>query len=115
MNKIFIENYTLISKHGYYREEHFKPQKFVVSVWCDVVENTSGKHDNLEETFNYEIIREIIKDTILGEHKKLLETLVEEIAKNILNFNLVEKVEVKITKPEIWGDCQPGVHISRSK
>ena len=49
-NKIFLENYTLIAKHGYYKEEHFKPQRFVVSVVCDILENTSGKDDKLAET-----------------------------------------------------------------
>jgi dihydroneopterin aldolase len=40
--------------------------------------------------------------------------LAETIAFKILENKIVEKVEVKITKPDIWGDCSPGVHISRS-
>ncbi len=114
MNRIYIENYTLVSKHGYYKEEHFKPQRFVVSVYCDVASNESGEHDNLNETFNYEVIRKVIQEEILGEHKKLLETLCENIAKKLLKQKIVEKVEVKISKPDIWGDSSPGVHIIRS-
>lgn len=115
MNKIFIENYTLVSKHGYYKEEHSKPQKFTVFVWCEVEENKSGESDNLKETFNYEVIRKIIQQNILGEHKKLLETLSENIARNILENSIVQSVEVKITKPDIWGDCEPGVWIRRER
>lgn len=115
MNKIFIENYTLISKHGYYKEEHFKPQRFVVSVWCEVRDNKSSDMDDLSQTFNYEEIRKIVSRIILGEHKKLLETLAEEIAKAVLQFSIVKNVEVKITKPDIWGDCEPGVQILRAK
>ncbi len=115
MNKIFIENYTLVSKHGYYREEHFKPQRFIVSVSCEVKENDSAAKDDLKATFNYEEIRKIIDNVIKGEHKKLLETLCEEIASQILKFQIVKKVEVKITKPDIWGDCEPGVTILREK
>lgn len=115
MNKVFIENYKLVSKHGYYKEEHFKSQRFVVSVWCDVSPNKSGIHDNLKETFNYEVIRKVVADVILGEHKKLLETLAEEILNKVLENSVVERAEVKITKPDIWGDCEPGVQISKTQ
>lgn len=113
MNKIFIKDYAIISKHGYYKEEHSKPQRFVVSVICDVVENASGSSDDLKETFNYEYIRKIIDEVVRGEHNKLLESLTEKIASKILNYKNVTKVEVEITKPDIWGDCMPGVNIVR--
>jgi dihydroneopterin aldolase len=108
MLEIFLENYTLISKHGYYKEEHFKPQRFVVSVNCQV--KKAGKiSDNLQNTLNYEVIRKIVHDVVMGEHKKLLETLSEEIAKKVIKYKSVKKVTVKISKPDIWGDSSPGV------
>ncbi len=113
MNKIFIENYAVISKHGYYKEEHFKPQKFIVSVWCDVSENSSGESDDLQQTFNYEEIRNVVKKIILGSHQKLLEKLANDMVQLLLKFKIVERVEVKITKPDIWGDCEPGVWVSK--
>lgn len=115
MDRVFIENYTLIAKHGYYKEEHSKPQRFVVSVYADVNKNASGESDALADTFNYEVIRKVVSEVIMGGHHDLLESLAEDIAKRILNNNLVTKVEVKITKPDIWGDCQPGVQIVRKK
>lgn len=113
MNKIFIKDYTIIAKHGYYKEEHSKPQRFVVSVICDIKENQSGIHDDLKETFNYEHIRNAIDAVVKGEHNKLLESLSEKIAKKILSYKNVTKVEVEITKPDIWGDSLPGVNITR--
>jgi dihydroneopterin aldolase len=95
------------------QEEHSKPQRFKISVWCDIASNTSGQTDELKETFNYETLRSIIQKNILGEHKKLLETLAENIAQGCLQYSLVDKVEVKITKPDIWGDCEPGVWVIR--
>lgn len=112
-NKIFIKDYTIIAKHGYYKEEHYKPQRFVVSVICNIKENQSGNSDDLKETFNYENIRNIIDEVIKGEHNKLLESLTEKIASKILNHKNVMLVEVEITKPDIWGDCMPGVNIVR--
>jgi dihydroneopterin aldolase len=115
MDKIFIENYTLIAKHGYYKEEHFKPQRFTVSVWCDIASRIEPGNDNLDDTFNYEHIRKIIKEVVLGDHKKLLETLSEDIAAKILQHSQVVNVRVKIGKPDIWGDCEPGVEIVRTQ
>ena len=113
MNKIFIKNYIITAKHGYYKEEHYKPQRFVVSVVCDILENSSGLSDNLKETFNYEHIRNSIDQVLKGEHHKLVEYLAESIASKILNYKSVTKVEVEISKPDIWSDCSPGVLITR--
>jgi dihydroneopterin aldolase len=115
MDRVFIENYTLIAKHGYYKEEHYKPQRFVVSVYADVMNNSSGQSDALADTFNYEVIRKVVSEVIMGAHHDLLESLAEEIASKVLTNKIVNKVEVKITKPDIWGDCNPGVQIVRVK
>ena len=113
MNKIFLKNYTILAKHGYYKEEHYKPQRFVVSVTCEVLSNESGVSDDLKHTFNYEHIRTAIDDVIKGEGKKLLEHLAEEMSKKILAHKNVSICEVEISKPDIWGDCEPGVFIRR--
>ncbi len=115
MNKIFIKNYTILAKHGYYKEEHYKPQRFVVSVSCEVAENVSGASDDLTHTFNYEHIRTAIDEVIKGEGKKLLEFLAEEISKKLLTHKNVTSCEIEINKPDIWGDCEPGVFIRRDK
>ena len=115
MDRVFIENYTLIAKHGYYKEEHSKPQRFVVSVYADVNHNASGHSDALADTFNYEVIRRAVSEVIMGAHHDLLESLAEEIASRILDNKIVTSVEVKITKPDICGDCNPGDQIVRKK
>lgn len=109
MLEIFLENYCLISKHGYYKEEHFKPQRFLVSVHCIMKEQKRNIKDDLNNTLNYEVLRKIVQEVIMGEHKKLLETLAEEIAKKVKNYKSVKRVSVKISKPDIWGDSSPGV------
>ncbi|MDQ5957446.1 MAG: 7,8-dihydroneopterin aldolase/epimerase/oxygenase [Patescibacteria group bacterium] len=114
MDKIFIKNYTIIAKHGYYKEEHFKAQRFVVSVIASA-DNTSGDSDDLNDTFNYEHIKNIIDEVIKGEPRKLLEYLAEKISGQVLAFDKVNTVEVEIIKPDIWGDCTPGISIKRNK
>ena len=114
MDTIFIENYIVEAKHGYYKEEHFKKQKFVVSVYvyCDTM--PSGTTDDLKKTLNYEIIRIYIYEVLRQSPYNLIESLAEEIAKRVLTHDVI-RVEVRITKPDVWSDCIPGVVIVRKK
>jgi dihydroneopterin aldolase len=46
MDTVFIQDYSVEAKHGYYKEEHAKKQRFIVSVYvcCDTHE--AGGTDN---------------------------------------------------------------------
>lgn len=112
---IFIENLKIKGEHGYYKEEYYRPQTFVVSIWCELYTETKVLHDDLNETFSYEVIRKVILQTISGEHKKLLETLCADMINEILKYKIVQKVKVKIIKPEIWNDCEPGVTMEEGR
>ena len=115
MDKVYLKNYIVTAKHGYYKEEHAKSQRFVVSVvaTCDV--QNAGKSDDLKHTLNYEHIRKYVHDVLMESPHDLLESLAEDIAQKVLSHNIVVQVEVDIQKPDIWSDCIPGVSIIRKK
>lgn len=115
MDTVYLKNYIVVAKHGYYKEEHSKSQRFVVSVIasCDVKQ--AGKSDKLIETFNYELIRKAVHEILMKSPHDLLESLAEEIASAILVYEKVTSVEVDIAKPDVWNDCVPGVTIIRKK
>ena len=115
MDKVYLKNYTVTAKHGYYKEEHAKSQRFVVSViaTCDV--KVAGEKDDLDQTLNYEHIRKYVHDILMQSPHNLLESLAEEMANKVLSHNVVSRVEVDIQKPDVWADCVPGITIIRSK
>ena len=115
MDTVYLKNYVVVAKHGYYKEEHFKAQRFVVSVSvaCDV--KMAGIKDDLEETLNYEFIRTSVYDILMKSPHDLIESLSEEIAGKVLSHPKSLRVEVDISKPDIWNDCVPGVTIIRNK
>ncbi len=115
MDKVYLKNYVVMAKHGYYKEEHAKSQRFVVNVvaTCDV--KSAGENDDLRQTLNYEHIRKYIHDVLIESPHNLIESLAEEIAKKVLSHNVVVKVEVDIQKPDVWTDCVPGITIMRSR
>ncbi len=115
MDTIYLKNYTVVARHGYYKEEHSKAQRFIVSVFvkCDV-SKASGT-DLIEETLNYEYIRKSVYDTLMKSPQNLIESLAEEVATKVLSHKKSLSVEVDITKPDVWSDCVPGVTIVRTK
>ncbi len=115
LDTIYLKNYTVVAKHGYYKEEHTKAQRFLVSVivWVDV--QSAGKSDNLKETLNYELLRTIVHDVLMKSPHNLVESLAEEIAERILHHPKITSVQVDIAKPDVWSDCTPGVSIVRNK
>ncbi len=115
MDKIYIKNYTVVARHGYYKEEHSKPQRFVVSVvaMCDV--KSAGEKDDLKETINYEHLRKYIYEVLMQSPRSLVESLAHEISERVLAHSMVVSVEVDIQKPDVWNDCTPGVTITRQR
>lgn len=114
MDIVFIENYTVVAKHGYYKEEHSKAQRFIVSIYAYTDTKNAGKNDDLKKTLNYEYLRMYIYEVLSQSPHDLVESLAEEIAAKVLTHT-VSKVEVRIDKPDVWNDCVVGVKITRTK
>jgi len=114
MDTVFIENCTVIAKHGYYKEEHSKEQRFIVSVYAHTDTKAAGHTDDLTQTLNYEHIRMYIYEVLAQSPHDLIESLAEEIAERVLTHH-VHQVEVEIKKPDVWQDSSPGVRIVRTK
>lgn len=114
MDTVFIENYTVVAKHGYYKEEHEKEQRFIVSIHAHTDTKDAGKSDDLKQTLNYEYLRMYIYEVLAQSPHDLVESLAEEIATKVLTHD-VTSVDVKIEKPDVWGDCVVGVKIIRQK
>lgn len=114
MDIVFIENCTVSAKHGYYKEEHAKEQRFVVSIFAHMDTKVAGDTDDLKKTLNYEHLRMYIYEVLAKSPHDLIESLAEEMAERVLTHDVV-KVEVEIKKPDVWKDSSPGVRITRTK
>ena len=115
MDTVYLKQYVVVAKHGYYKEEHAKAQQFVVSVVVRTDVQSAGKSDDLSETLNYELIRTSVHDILMQSPHDLIESLAEEIASRVLLHPKALSVEVDISKPDIWNDCVPGISIVRNK
>lgn len=113
MDIVFIENCTVEAKHGYYKEEHAKKQRFIVSIYAHMSTKQAGHSDDLKQTLNYEHLRMYIYEVLAQSPHDLIESLAEEMAERTLTHQGVTKVEVEIKKPDVWADSAPGIRITR--
>lgn len=100
MDCIKIKKLELFARHGVLQEEHVLGQKFVVSVnlYCSV--RKAGKKDDLNQSVNYALVSEFIREKTQENTFQLIERLAEYLAEEILLcFSLVQKVDVEVEKP----------------
>lgn len=100
MDFINISNLEIFAHHGVFEEENTLGQKFLIS--CKLFLNTkeAGKTDELSKSIDYGSVCHSIKHLMENTTHKLIETVAEEIANHLLlNFQIIESVEVEVKKP----------------
>lgn len=102
MEKIVLKNLKFYGYHGAFEFEQTHGQRFLVDValYGDLEEaKVSG---NLEDTVNYVIIYDLIKDIMEGKPFNLLEALASHIGQVIIHSQpLIQTAVVEVKKPEI--------------
>ncbi len=84
--------------HGVLEKERKRGQKFLVDV--ELYLSLKNLNDQLNKTVNYAQVAQVVNDQITGESRMLIETLAEDIAKQILKkFKKIKKVKVTVHKP----------------
>lgn len=96
MNIITIKGLECFGKHGVLKEENVLGQKFVVSARLHV---EKSKNDDLNTTVNYAEISKFIYEYVKKNVFKLIETLADNIAAEILKRFKCNEIDIKIEKP----------------
>ena len=112
IRKISINNLIILASVGVYEHEKQNRQKIIVNVELLLSNETEPKHDHLEATQDYSQFRNCLIDIIQSKHFHLLETLVEKIYSNLMINSHVIGAKVKISKPDIFDDCEVAYELS---
>lgn len=105
---IEIENMEFYAYHGCYKEEQVVGNQFQVSILIEVDTQAAQLTDNLNDTVNYQVVYNLIKEE-MQQKSKLLEHVAERIVSVIHNnFKNVERVWVKVSKlnPPLGGKVE---------
>ena len=110
--KIFINNFELMASVGAYEVEKKQKQKIIIDLEIYLTNNSETKTDELNQTQDYSQFRTLVKDIINSRHFQLLEILTDKIYEEIIKNEFVLGVKVKITKPDIFSDCEVAYQLS---
>ena len=110
--KILINNLIIKASVGVYEHEKQNKQKIIVNVELLLSNDSEPKHDNLESTQDYSKFRKCLIDIIQSQHFQLLEVLAEKIHVSLMINNYVLGAKVKISKPDIFNDCEVAYELS---
>jgi len=87
--------------HGVFPEETRLGQRFVVDLTVSLDLQLAGRTDQLEYSVDYGELYRICREIVEGGPVKLVETIAERIAENILTeFPAIAEVTVKVIKPD---------------
>jgi dihydroneopterin aldolase len=98
VDEIRLEGMEFYAYHGVFPEERTLGQRFVVDVALRLPLQKSGLSDDLRDTLDYSEVYRVIRDVVEGERHRLVETVAERIAQQILDRYPVDCVRVCVRK-----------------
>lgn len=97
-DEIHIAGLELTAHIGVPSEERAEPQRLTVGLRIEPGRGFTGLGDELENTVDYFALTRRLKRLASERPRKLIETLVEEIAECVLREFAVRRVEVELRK-----------------
>ena len=99
MDCIRIINLKIPGRHGVYEFEKEKDGLFELDVELFLDLKSAGKSDDLFKTVNYDEAVGIITDVFNSKDRNLIESVAEDIARELLSKYAINKVIIRIRKP----------------
>ena len=84
MDRIRIQELEVFANHGVFPEENALGQKFVLSAVLYTDTRKAGMTDDLSASIHYGEVSQMIRDFVEGHTFKLLESVVERLAVELL-------------------------------
>lgn len=100
-DKMILKGMRFRAHHGYLPEEKLLGQWFEVDLEVHLDLTKASRTDALEDTLNYVALYEMVKSVMEGPSKDLLEALAGQIVERCFAFNRIEKMVVRIEKPQV--------------
>jgi dihydroneopterin aldolase len=115
--RLFLRNYVVDANIGIHAFEKEGAQRLALNVDLYVsLALSTPRHDRIHEVLDYDFIRLTIRHRIEQGHINLQETLVDDIARNLLAHPAVRAVRVASEKPDVYPDVDAvGVEVLHFK
>ncbi len=99
MDTITLKALKFRGKHGYYEQERAKGNDFELDVVASGHFRAATSDNDLNKTFNYEMVQEVAEAVFSGPQEKLIETLCQNIGDQIFDKTPhIKQLEVSVRK-----------------
>ena len=95
--RVFVRALRIEAQIGVYDHEHGRGQPLVIDVQLDIA---AAHCEHIADTVNYESIVAMARAVAAERHWKLVEAFAERLAESCLADDRVERVLIRIEKPE---------------
>lgn len=96
IERIHIEQLKVRAHVGVLADERSQPQRLTINVTLWPL--TAEQRDELENTVNYSSVAKLVREVVRRRHYKLIETVAEEAAAEVLRQFHLGKVAVEVRK-----------------
>ena len=99
-DRIALTGLRVRGRHGVLPEERRDGQDFVVDavLWLDA--SRAAATDDVADTVHYGVLAEQLAEVVAGDPVDLIETLADRLAQVCLSYEIVERAEVTVHKPQ---------------
>jgi len=113
---VFVRNLTVQAILGVLPEERRSPQSVVVNLQIHSNTKIAAQSKQLTDTIDYAQVAQAIEQLAQAQRCLLVETLAEEIANLVLEYDAATAVSVDVAKPDALPQADAvGVRIYRSR
>ena len=107
VNRRFIlEGLECICRIGIYYHEREAPQRVLIDVELLMSPVSEPMSDDVDDSLNYDVIRETIVGIVGSRHFDLQETLARELFDVLRALDGVIGLRVRTAKPDAYPDCK---------
>src|SRR5262245_6415528 len=116
LRRVFVRDLEIVASIGVYEHEKRYEQRVLISADLWVRDEYDGRSDRLADVLDYGKVVDDIVMLVQSEHVNLIETLAERIARQCLVDRRVERVRVRIEKPDVARSFKAvGIEIERCR
>jgi dihydroneopterin aldolase len=101
MDAIRLKNMTFYAHHGFYEAERELGQKFEVDIEINCRLDQISREDDLRQTIDYRQIYSVAKEIFENYKFKLIETVAQKIADQLLDLPYIADVTIRVRKPHV--------------
>ena len=91
---------------GAYDHERFGPQRVLIDIELELSAASEPGRDHLDDTLNYDLVRDTVLQIAGARHFDLQETLARTLFDSLAGLPAVTGLRVRTAKPDAYADCR---------